>query len=405
MSSVQPKPSVDPVRRQQLVDERFAAQRTLWQESSLSRVRHCGNSLSKRTGSGDAVQVKKSDDCVGFSGLQTCGSVHSCPVCSQKIQAGRVQEIQAAVDAWHAQGGRVVFVTLTMRHFLHQRLAHLMDAGSHAWGRVTSGRAWKEDAAEFGTWLPRVIKSGVRKGETVYDWRIHFIRLSETTRTYKNGWHNHFHTLLFVRGDVTDDSIRRLSESIYGRWADGLTSRGLSSPTPEHGIDCKLVRVKDGGKDMAGYLSKNEYVGRITNGKVGLEMAYSAGKTGKVDPGTGKIIRAGSRTPFQILADVVELGDVEDLELWHEWEQASKGRRQLTWSTGLRSLLELEPEKTDEELAEEDLQGTVVMTIPVDDWSGLRFHKGRIVQLVRDGITDLEQLKRIIYQPDRAAAA
>jgi hypothetical protein len=52
----------------------------------------------------------------------------------------------------------------------------------------------------------------------------------------------------------------------------------------------------------------------------------------------------GGRSPFKILTDGLATGADDDLDLWAEWEQASFGRRQLTWSLGehdLRKLVDL----------------------------------------------------------------
>lgn len=423
MSRVTPRKRVDPARRDQLVDERFEVQRFLWKESHLPRVRHCGNSMTKHTEkkskaakrtkglgkSGNYVGVKVSGDVVGFSGLQTCGSVHACAVCSQKIQARRATEIQDAVDAWQKMGGRVLFCTLTMRHNKTQKLNDLMDAGSYAWGRVTSGRDWVADCRQYGEWLAKPsnvpvagpLLPGAKRAKVVQakmGWRINFIRLSETTRTVESGWHTHFHTLLFVKGGMVDSEIELLTQSIYGRWANALVKKGLSSPTPEHGIDVRLVR--DGAcKEIGDYFSKNEYVGRVTQSKIGLEMAYSAGKTGKVDLATGKTIRRDSKTPFRLLAEAHELGDAEALDYWHEWEKASKGRRQVTWSQGLRWLLYLDAEKSDEDIAAEDIGGDTVFEFDKHEWKQLRWHKGTIVKLTRSGIRDKEVLVRLVFDP------
>ncbi len=38
------------------------------------------------------------------------------------------------------------------------------------------------------------------------------------------------------------------------------------------------------------------------------------------------------------------LGLVDDVDRWWEWEEASRGRRQISWSQDLRNLAKLEPE-------------------------------------------------------------
>ena len=74
---------------------------------------------------------------------------------------------------------------------------------------------------------------------------------------------------------------------------------------------------------------------------------------------------------MQILADAVETYRVEDLARWWEWEAASQRRQQLTWSRGrhdLRTLAGLAKERSDEELAEEDLGEIVRLAIARESW-------------------------------------
>ena len=360
---------------------RFAARRTLWSESSLSRVRHCGSSLCGRADGGKTggrfVVVKLSNGKAGFGGLQTCASAWACPVCSQKIASTRSVEVQNTVDEWEKRGGRVVFLTLTMRHHKGQKLSDLWDALSHAWGKVTSGGAWVKNADDFGVRLPRVVRSGAKKGETVWSNRIPYIRAVEVTHGAK-GWHVHIHSVLFVKEEITDKGVKMLGESIYGRWAKALVSKGLTSPTPLHGVDVKLVAVGD-AEAVGKYVAKNDYTANEAPNKklngTGWEVVGGAGKTA----------RGKNRTPFQILADVVSAGDADDLALWHVFEKASKGRRQLTWSVGLRELLGLNEEKTDEEIAEEELGGEVVMVITVEEWRVLRWRSCEVLSWAEAG--------------------
>src|SRR5690554_1611622 len=70
--------------------DRFAAREVLWMESDLRRVAYCG-----RFASGDSVVVKRAADGsgAGLGGVQSCGSVWACPVCSEKINAERQAEL------------------------------------------------------------------------------------------------------------------------------------------------------------------------------------------------------------------------------------------------------------------------------------------------------------------------
>lgn len=367
MNSVTTAPTLTPDTTSRRA-EQFSARRALWSESSLKRVRTCGhhgilpdgNVAVKLTGSG-------ADSKAGFSGVATCGSTWACPVCSAKIARGRAADLSAAVMGWHARGGKVVMVTLTMRHRRGQRLADLWDSLSYAWGKVTSGRGWVNDCETFGAVIPRLIKTGKRAGQTDYSPRIGFARVVETTQGSGNGWHVHAHALLFVSGDVNESALGSLADSMFGRWVPALVSRGLTAPSLAHGIDVRVVSPGDGAL-LGDYFSKNVY----TADKAGFEVAG----------GSNKKARNGNRTPFQILADVVALGDADDLALWWEWEEASHNRRQLTWSAGLRDFLALGAEKTDEEIAEEELGGEVVLMLSAPEFLVVRWYAEQLLHLV-----------------------
>lgn len=77
--------------------------------------------------------------------------------------------------------------------------------------------------------------------------------------------------------------------------------------------------------------------------------------------------RAGGRTPFEVLDDFRWTGDTDDLIVWREYERATKGRQAITWSKGLRQLLTA-ADRTDEEIAVEEIGGEDLAVIHGDDW-------------------------------------
>lgn len=61
-----------------------------------------------------------------------------------------------------------------------------------------------------------------------------------------------------------------------------------------------------------------------------------------------------------------------DLDVWAEYEEASYGRQQLTWSKGLREMAGLAAkEATDEELAAEDAGGEDRVQLPAETWAAI----------------------------------
>lgn len=333
-------------------EDRYAARNVLWRESSLSRVRACGLHVQGTANdpmSGRQVAREpfvavvrthtKDGNRAGFSGVQSCGSTWACPVCSEKIQASRADEVATALAEAERRGWVVGFLTFTVRHSKRHSLAGVWDAVSKGWRQATSGSGWRwqADRLDFGV-----------KG---------YIRLTEVT-VGANGWHVHVHALVLMDpsasawalthgGHLGHDAVRALGERMSERWAYGVTKAGKGyAPSAERGVDARLV--VSGSDDLARYFAKNVYTVKTAE-SAAADATMSHAKTAK----------HGNTTPFGLLARLVRDGDADDLDLWHEWERESKGKRQLLWSNGLRAdLLAGVHERTDEEIANDaDLDG------------------------------------------------
>lgn len=336
---------------------RYAARHFLWEHSSLKRVQYCGRYAASDAGVGVRVSEGPEGRSAGFAGLQHCGSVWACPVCSAKIAATRQAEIESGLRAWHERGGRVGLVTQTMRHQQGQALSDLWDGVSDAWHASTSGRSWSADQRIFGVPMARTIRSGKRKGEAVIENRIRTIRVVEVTHG-DNGWHVHIHALILFRGSATaaeaDSDLQTIAAGMFGRWRSSLVGAGFDAPSDRHGMDATLLRG-DPAKALGEYFTK---------------AVYSA--AAEATRGDLKDAKGGNSTPFGILRSLVTTGEVgtpvlDEAEairrraIWAEWEAGSKGRRQIAWTVGLRAeLLGQEDEQTDQEIADEDEGGETV---------------------------------------------
>jgi hypothetical protein len=200
-------------------------------------------------------------------------------------------------------------------------------------------------------------------------------------------------------------------------WATQLGA--MTRKTPEHGYAdanrAHLARLGSGRRARGG---GGEYLGRyLTKAtydvatKTGIEVA--AGQVSKV----GRLER--NRTPFELLADLAtsvdargfgvrtprhwavkeagngdwtvidrDTGEVVavtppgEWAIWHEWEQASKGRRQIMWSRRRRDPSSVREElwnrlldtrgatagESDEAVAAADVDGEVVGEVSRADW-------------------------------------
>lgn len=285
----------------------------------------------------------------GIAGVSTCGSVWACPVCSARITARRTEDVAGVLDAWKARtGGRVVMVTLTVRHHAGQSLRQVWDGVTVAWRSASNGRTWDGLQRVYGTPMPS-------RGRVVE--RIPVVKVVEVTHG-KHGWHVHVHALLLVRGDVTDRAARLIGQTMWERWDAGARRAGLQGGVRE-AMDAHLVKPSASGSDaLAEYFTKAVY---------------------EVTLGAQKDARAGGRTPFGVLASlmahragVAVLSGEEvarDEAIWREWETGSRGRRQISYSHGLRAWLGLLEVATDEEIAAEDCGGEPVYMIGQEAWS------------------------------------
>jgi hypothetical protein len=286
-----------------------------------------------------------------FSGLQTCGSVWACPVCSAKIAERRRAEIIAAMAAHKAAGGCVNMLTLTAPHQRGDNLGELLAKQAEALKFFFKDRGAKNVLKEMG------IIGQIRALEVTHG------RLSD----FNNGWHPHYHILqfaglgidlaIFDAAQMKDWSVR-----LYLRWAACCIRAGLGEPSFAHGL-----KLDDGSK-AAKYVSK-----------WGLEDEMTKGHTKKASHG---------ETPFDFLrAYLADSTDKQAGALFKEFAETFKGKRQLFWSPGLKKRYAI-GESTDEELAaKQDDYAAMLGTITLEQWCDVLRVEGRglVLQVAASG--------------------
>lgn len=248
-----------------------------------------------------------------YAGLQTCGSVWHCPVCATKISERRRVEVEHAITTHEAAGGEVLLLTLTTSHHHGDDLKALLEGQSRAMRRFLSG---------------------TRASKALFDAMgcIGQIRALEVTYGQANGWHPHFHILLFVRAGL---DLERLRRDFFVQWYRCCELAGIALPSYGHGVSI------DGGNAASDYITKGA---REKSAGWGLDQEITKGHIKK-----GKKDRA---TPFDLLR-MYRDGDKEAGALFRVYAEAFKGKRQLVWSRGLKEYFALD-DFTDEALAERD---------------------------------------------------
>lgn len=313
-------------------DTAWGLRRRLWDISTVARLRACGRVT--HTGGGPTLRVTGAagSRVAGLAGLQSCGSVWSCPVCARKIGARRAEEIRQVVTGAFAAGGGAVLVTLTLRHHAGQPLRASWDAARYAWSRVTSGRRYAAEVERFGL--------------------LGWAAVIEVTHGEAHGWHPHLHVLVLFDRPVSEETAEVMACRWWMRWEAALGRKGYTAVANRGGLDARLVSPDDSaGSALGTYLSKLAH-----------EVTGAHTKDG----------RHGNRTPFAILRDGLATGLADDIEAWWQWEQASHGRKQLTWSKGTRERFGLGGELTDEEIAEQDLASADLVALPPETWRVVR---------------------------------
>lgn len=268
-----------------------------------------------------------------FTGLQQCGLVWVCPVCSPRIAAVRAGELTRLLKWAHEQpkdnkGRKIVpiMVTMTTRHGLEDDLKGQIEAMKKAKQSHRQRRDYKK--------LAPLIVGSVTATEVTFG---------------RAGWHSHFHQIILVRG-FSIAGVQSQFETLAPGWVKALRGRGL-----------------DGLEDRAWHVQSAAGAGRyIAKFGAAEELALSGSKRG----------RRGGRTPMQLLSDAVFHSDEEASKRWREYAQAFKGVRQLVWTKRLKAMAGID-EKDDQRAADDGAREVEVMaSVGHDDWEGVGPLKG-----------------------------
>ena len=290
------------------------------------------------------IRTAKASGKTFYGGLMVCGLVWLCPVCAAKVQKVRADELHDGLTRWTAGGGAVELVTYTVPHGRSDRLQDLDGGLRRAYRQLTSLRAYKALCEELGV-VGSVVSPEVTWGPVT-------------------GWHPHLHVLRFRLGEPAaahsgprpastaggSSSTRRLFEL----WRDAVDRTGLGVAS------AKAFRVQDATR-AARYLTKmgtEAYTWRTSD-----ELARSHSKRG----------REGRMTPFDFLRSSVAGTDGPWRQLWREYAETFRGRRQLRYSPGLRDLLGSHDRRTDEQVAASVREPyALLQQLSDDDWQTVR---------------------------------
>lgn len=306
--------------------KRFLLQEKACELLPSERVNNC---LKKRITKEQGVIVKynKVTKTASYGNLQACGSVWNCAVCAAKISEKRRSELKQGIARHRKNGGYVYLLTLTNSHHHGDNLEQLMAGQKKAIKYLWSDRKSKEHFSELG--------------------KVGHITANEVTHG-KNGWHPHMHILMFFDKAV---DIKELQTFIANYWQHCCKKSKLKEPSIEHGCD-------------------------ITDGKFADRYVAKWGIEEEMTKGHIKKGRAGGNTPFDLLR-LSESGCENSGRLFQQYAAAYKGKRQLSWSSGLKKLLLVE-DVTDKEVAEKDDDDSIEeRELALEIWRLVLIYKAR----------------------------
>lgn len=316
---------------------RWHRRRVAQRVTNLQRLAYCGRVVSANS---TGVQPRLLNGVAGFAGLQSCGSVWACSVCSARILMHRALEIGAVLGEAIAQGHPLLFITLTAQHSREHALADTWDATRDGWRRVVQGNTWQAQK--------ELVTGFVRAQEVGYG---------------VNGWHPHVHSVVVLEPGTTAEQAGQVAEGMYRRWNLGLERAGYTSKRV--GQEWHLVEGATAASDLGGYLAKMANEADVPRG-LGLELTH--GLAGRSKGVTATVAAMAILDHFDLTGEALAVA------LWLEYEKASHGRRQVGWSRGLRERFVPDlDEVSDQDIVDEELgsRDDGLYEIPAEGWTQL----------------------------------
>jgi hypothetical protein len=314
----------------QAIKERFKLLDSARKILDGERTQHCFyNRVDKNDGVG--VTFNKFRNKANYTNVMRCANAWGCPVCAAIISEHRKCEVKEAMDWWKKQGGSVLLLTLTVPHYSDTDIKQLKKDLKKAYGKFFKG---------------------VRASKDMFErWQIkHYISCFEITHGI-NGFHPHYHVLLFVPYSLGKQSLPGIKQDMYKVWKDCCLKAGLDEPSEKHGLDLQA------GNEAGAYVAKWGLEHEMTKGHI---------KKGKEN----------NRTPFDILRSYTDSENQADSNLFKLYYFAFKGTRQLNWSKGLKKLVSKAEEKTDQEIVDDtDNVAEMLFKLDIEMWHAVRKQK------------------------------
>jgi hypothetical protein len=295
-----------------------------------------------------------------YGHLFICGSPWMCPICSAKISERRRVELAQAIEN---SDFHFALASFTLQHSIEDSLKSSLDALLHARHLIKRHRAWENFKRDFG------IVGTISSLETTYG---------------VNGHHPHSHNLLVARRRLDAGIVH---DVLFPLYRAALSERDRSA-TAARGLDVRTAQ-----SDVALYISKFGHEPKNPKRPFGWtiehELTKSVSKMSRGDHGF---------TPLDLLQAFM-MGDQHAGKLWQEYAGTFKGRHQLQWSKGLRSILGLGKAESDLEIAQRIEEPAILLaTLSLHQWQVILGNdaRGEVLEIASSG--DPRQLQEFLHE-------
>lgn len=301
--------------------ERYALQSVAKLALPQERVSKCLRYLNYNSGDVKVFRHRETSRSF-YNGLIVCGSVWHCPVCAQKVSERRRNEIKKAFDLHKANEGKIAMLTLTFSHDKYDKLRDMLETFKKVTNKFMTGKAFHNIRLELGM--------------------IGRIRVMEVTYGI-NGWHPHLHIALLYKNEI---DLKYMNDKMYDLYEKACNKFGFRIEYP---FGLHLQSAEDAEK----YFSKH--------GTWSIEQELSKSHIKKAKSLNGL-------SPFDLLRKYLLTEKQYYLNLFVEYAENFKWKRQIQWSQGLKQHFKID-EKTDEELAKESVERADLLgRLTFDDW-------------------------------------
>ena len=265
------------------------------QVSSSQRLYRCGRQLAPHKQTVDFWRVTETDEepRIDVYNLYHCGDEWCCPVCEGRKLRKVCREVERAYLHACVLGLHTYMMTLTIQHEYRDSLKDVADRLKRAKRDFYNSRGFK-----------RLMEGFDYHGDIVTTEVLHGV----------NGWHVHFHILIFAKAGWGEGK----ESELLALWSAAAVKNGVRYVN-EHGIDYHDCY----SEGIAKYITKL---------MVSAEMSDTVFKD-----------RTYGYTPYE-LALRAQQGDQEARRCWDEFERDIHGYHKIRFAGNLRAKLHLKEE-------------------------------------------------------------